>query len=251
MKPRYLFALLAIAFAIAGMVTGCQKRVPSGVAETALPPAVPSEQPPVAPDTAAAEATAPEQPAPPTSSTNWIGKSLGDFLRTTDYPTSYEMKTVPGAEAAEARISRMFKIEDRRALKSKIQEGENWMIIDLEANAMYGHRGQGNTVTKIPLSDFGKANDPNTSADKDATILREEVVDGHDCWVVRTSCIGPDNDVWIDKEQGLVRQVKRDGRTVSKYNYYRINEIADSEFEVPEGMEIKESNSFKDRARQP
>lgn len=255
MKSRYLFALLAIAFTIAGIVTGCQKRVPSGVAETARPPApppaAPSEQPPATPDTAATAATATEQPAPPATSTNWIGKPLGEFLKTIDYPTSYEMKTVPGPQATEAPGSTIFKLEDRRALKSKIQDGENWMIIDLEANVMYGYRGQANVITKIPLGDLGKNNDPNASADKEATILREEVVDGHDCWVVRTSCIGPENDVWVDKKEGLVRQVKRDAGTVSKYNYYRINEIPDSEFELPEGVEIRELKSSKGGAKRP
>jgi len=39
------------------------------------------------------------------------------------------------------------------------------------------------------------------------------------------------------------------GHGVSKYDYYRINEVPDNEFELPEGMEIEERESLEDRAR--
>ena len=241
MKRTYILGSLAVVLVIVAIAGGCSKAPLSEVGETATPPA--------APDTAAAEATAPEPPATVASANNWIGKPLGDFLDSIASPTSYEMKTVGAGQTREGPGSTLPQLEDGRAKKFKIYGLDNWAIIDLEGKVRYDYWGEGNTITKTPLPDAELVIDPNVSADKEATILREEVVEGHDCWVTKPACIDPGYEVcWVDKKQGLVHQVKR-GHAVTKYNYYRINEVPDSEFELPEGMEIEERESSENLGR--
>ncbi|MBD3292605.1 MAG: hypothetical protein GF393_06745 [Armatimonadia bacterium] len=167
---------------------------------------------------------------------DWIGRPLADFLASVDYPTSYEMRSsgAPGDGYT------LMLLEGREAQKVKIVEGERWMLIDVPEETMYGYAGREEVITRIALDDLGAVADPNASADREAKILREETVDGYDCWVVRGSCVGPENDIWVDRDVGLVRQVRRDSGDVTKFEYARINEVPESEFELPAGMPIKE-----------
>lgn len=252
MKRTYILGSLAAVLAIAAIAGGCSKLPRFEVGETATPPAAPPQESPAAPDTAAAEATAPEPPATVAGASNWIGKPLGDFLDSIASPTSYEMKTVGAGQTTEAPHSMLLQFENRSASKAKLPDGDKWVIIDFKAHVMYIYRGQGNVIVKSPPGHGLSTTwitDPNVSADKEATILREEVVDDYDCWVVKALSTDPDKEVWVDKKQGLVRQVKR-SYGVTKYDYYRINEVPDSEFELPEGMEIEERESFEDLGRE-
>jgi hypothetical protein len=174
---------------------------------------------------------------------DWIGKPLTEYLATIDYPETYELRSIPAGQEVEKPGKTLFKLEGREAKKVKVIDEGRWMLIDTEEKAMYGHRDEWETIRRLQLTDVEGFTDPNGAADMDSDILGEEVVDTHDCWVIETSSVGLENEVWVDKSSGLVRQVKRLGR-VHRYNYYRVNEIPDSEFELPEGMEVVERGIF-------
>jgi hypothetical protein len=73
-----------------------------------------------------------------------------------------------------------------------------------------------------------------------APSLGEGAVDGEPAWIVET--LGEDgkpDKLWIGQQHGLPRQMLVDGKTI-KLNYSRINEVPDSEFELPKGVTVQD-----------
>ena len=76
--------------------------------------------------------------------------------------------------------------------------------------------------------------------DPEVAITGGETVEDVPCWVFETTAEEEEAaavKVWLGKEYGPVRQVEQDGE-LTTFDYRRINAVPDSEFEVPEGVQI-------------
>jgi hypothetical protein len=82
--------------------------------------------------------------------------------------------------------------------------------------------------------------DPNTE------ITGSETIDGVECWVAETTDDEGDTvTTWVAKDNGLMQRMESD-EIIITYDYEQIGEVPDSEFEVPEGMEIREMPNMED-----
>ncbi len=175
----------------------------------------------------------------------WIGRPLQDYLATIDHPSSYELRSDSGMSTKTQRRT-LFKLIGGQATMVKVIEEGRWMLIDIKAGAMYAYRDGAEAIIKIPAPDLTGFSDPTGAAGMEGTIQRPETIEGHDCWVVQPSGVESRDEVWVDKETGLVRQVKRLGG-IHRFAYSRINEVPESEFALPEGVQVIERDVFGER----
>jgi len=175
----------------------------------------------------------------------WIGRPLQDYLATIDHPSSYELRSDSG-RSTETQRQTLFTLVGGHVTMVKVIEEGRWMLIDIEAGAMYAFKDGAEAIIKIPAADLAGFSDPTGAANMDGSIQRSETIDGHDCWVVRPSGIETRDEVWVDRETGLVRQVKRLG-VIHRFSYVRINEVPESEFALPEGAKVIERDVFGER----
>ena len=186
-------------------------------------------------------------PVEPGSAENpWIGKPLDDYLATIDYPTSYELRTVTPEMTIDAARRTLVKLLGGEVKTVKVIEEGRWMLIDIDAGAMCAFKDGAEAIIKIPAADLTGFSDPTGATGMNGTILRSEIIDGRDCWVVQPSGVEARDEVWVDKATGLVRQVKRPG-AIRRFSYSRINQVANSEFELPEGVKVIERDAFQER----
>lgn len=175
----------------------------------------------------------------------WIGRPLQDYLATIDHPSSYELRSDSGMSTKTQRQT-LFTLVGGHVTMVKVIEAGRWMLIDIEAEAMYAFKDGAEAIIKIPAADLTGFSDPTGAAGMDGTILRSETIDGHDCWVVQPSGVESRDEVWVDRRTGLVRQVKRLG-VIHRFAYSRINEVPESEFALPEGVRVIERDVFGER----
>lgn len=192
----------------------------------------------------------PERPSalpvePGSAEDPWIGKPLDDYLATIDHPSSYELRRDSGM-STKAQRRTLFKLISGQVSIVKVIEEDRWMLIDIEAGAMYACKDGTEAIIKIPAADLTGFSDPTGAAGMDGTIQRPETIEGHDCWVVQPSGVESRDEVWVDTGTGLVRQVKRLGG-VHRFSYSRINEVPESEFALPTGVRVIERDVFGER----
>jgi hypothetical protein len=176
----------------------------------------------------------------------WIGTPLQDYLATIDHPSSYELRNGASGKGTETQRRTLLKLVGGDAKTVKVIEEGRWMLIDIEAGAMYACKDGAEAIIKISAADLTGFSDPTGAAGMDGTIQRSETIDGHDCWAVQPSGVESRDEVWIDKVTGLVRQVKRLG-CIHRFSYARINEVPESEFALPEGVRVIERDVFGER----
>jgi len=164
--------------------------------------------------------------------------TLGEAMPAFDMPTSFEMTVQAGDEDAE---TLMMKMDGTEAVAFKAVTDEGTVIIDMADRAMYMYDPEKNEALKMPMGDEDEdMPNPYDFYSDDLKVSGSETIDGVDCWVVE----GTENEdapgkAWIGKADGLMRQAQ-DGDDLIKFTYTRINEIPDSEFELPADVTIQD-----------
>lgn len=188
----------------------------------------------------------PEPEAPPTApetpSAGVAGK-LGDIIAR--MPSSFEATvTITPAEGEPRTTTVALQMAGGRPLRMKTEapEQQGTMVVDYQQKRMFmwdAARGQGMSV---PLTD-AQANLPESAyadVDPEIAISGSEVVNGVDCWVVETTDDqGQTVTTWYAKENSLVQKVEAESVTMT-YEYSRVGDVPDSEFEVPADITFRE-----------
>jgi hypothetical protein len=102
---------------------------------------------------------------------------------------------------------------------------------------MYMWETGATTAMKMAIPE--EAANPYEDVDLATEIAGEDVVDGVECWVTETTKDDTQVRTWWGKDDGLMRRVES-GDTVSLFEYEQIGSVPESEFELPEGMTVKE-----------
>ncbi len=213
---KILLVTLSV-FVLMAVISGCPK-APSdaegpGMSEMLPPPeAVPDEGPSAEPGT------------------------LAEALKTVTAPDSYEMTmTIDDKDMVQ-----LVALKDGVVVKIVIKDETGPIFVDMAEKTMFAYNPEDNTAMSLPIEEGEDMPVMGTDMlDQDVEILATEDVDGVACWVVETTAKGQDEKakIWIDKETGLMRKGDADGEMMV-FKYDRINEIADDEFELPEGVEV-------------
>lgn len=224
---RWMVGTAMAASLLAGMLAGCPGR--------------PEPEAPIAPDAGMpAEVTPPVDEGAPSAG---AASKLGDIIAL--MPASFEATiTITPAEGEPQTTTVALQMADGKPLRMKTEapEQQGTMVVDYQQKKMYmwdEARGQGMSV---PLSD-AQANLPESAyadVDPEIKISGSEVVNGVDCWVVETTDDqGRTVTTWYAKDNGLVQKVEAENVTMT-YEYSRVGDVPDSEFEVPADITFRE-----------
>ncbi len=185
----------------------------------------------------------PPDGGPPAADIPADAETLSDVLGSFQMPTSFVMTIVESSgEAAEESGARIaMKMDGEQAAKMRMEEegGAEVLIMDLGASVMYSYNTSSNEGFKMPLGEEEAQGAPAPWEDYDpeAKVVGSEEMDGVDCWVVEVTGDDGPGKMWIGKRDGLMRKAEGpDGSAV--FTYTDIDAVADSEFDVPEGIEM-------------
>lgn len=144
----------------------------------------------------------------------------------------------------------LVKMEDGKVVRmlTETDEDGSALIYLLDKREYYIYNAKDKSAMKMPMGDDdeapGEIGSMDTSFDMDdfeehPENYKTETIDGVECWLVEVPYMGDRlPKLWVDKEWGLMRQTKA-GDMTTKYNYTRINEISDDEFELPAGTNVQ------------
>ncbi len=221
-KTTQTVAVVACLVLLAVVLAGCTKAQPPATGPGPMPAGRPAGAPPG------------EVGAEPST--------LAEVVAAREELESYEMTiSLPEGD----KVTQLVKLEDGELVRAKmITEGDEWMLVDKAEGVIYTYSPEMQAAVKLPMeSGEGEGTEMPTidvdSFDADAAIVGSETIDGVDCWVVDTIVKEEGNEakVWVGKEDGLLRQAEAEGKVI-KFTYDKINAVPDSEFELPEGIEI-------------
>ena len=221
-KTTQTVAVVACLVLLALVLAGCTKAQPPATGPGPMPAGRPAVAPPA------------EVGAEP--------GTLAEAVAVREGLQSYEMTmTIPDEE----KITQLVKLEGGELVGVKmIMGGDEWMLVDKAEGVIYAYSPEMEAAVKLPMeSGEGEGTEMPTidvdSFDADAAIVGSETIDGVDCWVVDTTVKVEGNEakIWVGKEDGLLRQAEAEGEVI-KFTYDKINAVPDSEFELPEGIEI-------------
>ena len=165
-----------------------------------------------------------------------IGSQLEALLTDVEPPQSYEMRSLP--PGGEPSMSMIVMMGDKQPVKIKTMHEDGWMLVDLEHGGTYAFEPNENIIMKMPTGTSADVQmSPGDFVHPESTVIGKDRVDGVKCWVVESK-VGPmESKVWIGTKDGLPRQFEtEDG--ITRFLYSRIDEIADSEFDLPDGVPV-------------
>lgn len=230
-ESKRVLMLVAVA-ALVTVIAGCpQAKAPDEIIPEDQLPAGAANMPAETPADSGAAVAIPDSVS-----------TLGEAMPAFDMPSSFEMTVQAGDEDAE---TLMMKMDGAKAVAFKAVTDEGVVIIDMVAKAMYMYDPDKNEGMKMPMSeDDADMPNPYDFYKDDLKVSGSETIDGVDCWIVE----GMDdenapNKAWVGKADGLMRQAQ-DGEDLIKFTYSRINDIPDSEFELPEGIKLQDMGAM-------
>jgi hypothetical protein len=155
------------------------------------------------------------------------------------WPSSFVMTQTLTKEGSEEEmvVVASVKMGDEGPEKIKTQVDEGAGLIDFAGKTMYMWETGATTAMKMAIPE--EAANPYEDVDLATEIAGEDVVDGVECWVTETTKDDTQVRTWWGKDDGLMRRVES-GDTVSLFEYEQIGSVPESEFELPEGMTVKE-----------
>ena len=164
---------------------------------------------------------------------------------------SYVMvMTTPQGQA----VKQAVKLENGKPVRMKVTSGpgQDYVLMLLDQAEFYMYQAKQKTAMKMPLpppdqkqpAALGQLPSvPKLEDLKAPAAPQTEMVDGVECWVFETLSVGGQGAtrVWLDQQWGLPRQMDLGGK-LTKLKYFKINQVLDSEFELPAGTKITEAS---------
>lgn len=179
----------------------------------------------------------------PVATPDMTGKPLAEALAAVERPESFEATVT----MADGKSMTMLVKGNWEVMRMTTDEG--FVQIDEPASAMYMYDKAQNMAMKMDMTaasedeEFRELGDPMEEVDQAAPILGEEEIDGAKCWTIQTTAKGEEAGeqakMWILADSGLPRRMQS-GENVTDFEYSRINELTDADFEMPEGCEVQE-----------
>ncbi len=217
-----LLLLAAVVVCAFGAFAGCSKKQSA---------TTPQEE-----TSASAPSPAPAPPAAVDGSKEAVWSDLSGKRKSV---TSYIMVMDTGGHEMRTAL----KMKDGQVVRLKANAGDKgWALTQFDKKVQYAYDPTTRTAMKMPLTE---GMDAQADLDQKLPDLKDlktvspkftsEKVDGVACWRVDVE----GGSAWVDKEYGLPRQYKAEGKT-TKVKYEKINAVPDSEFELPAGTKVKD-----------
>jgi len=151
---------------------------------------------------------------------------------------SYKVTMQQGAQ----KITQYVKMKDGKPSRMRMETGQAWVLVQIDTKSVFLYNPQQKVAMKT-TTDKGAMADQSTLDDiemiqKGNPKVTSDKLDGADCWIVSMTAKNQAT-VWIDKKQGLIRQLKQKNITV-KLKVEDVNAVADSQFELPADTKVQD-----------
>ena len=166
-------------------------------------------------------------------------ETFGEAMKAFNMPTSFEMAIESSDEDTPG--SMIMKMDGAEMLAMRMEMDGDVMLFNMSDKVMYMYDVEENKAMKMPVGE-DDGDTPNLYGfyQDDLKVSGSETVDGVDCWVIDgIDDANAPGKVWVGKADGLMRQAQDDDEMI-KFTYSRINEVPDSEFDLPEGVEVED-----------
>jgi outer membrane lipoprotein-sorting protein len=167
--------------------------------------------------------------------------TLAEALKTVTLPETVAM-TGTGVDGKE--MTQLLLFKNGKPAKAAIVHDSGTIFVDLETKEALAYDPNDKIAMKLSIDDEGEdgADMPvldTSGLPETAKIIATENVGGAACWVVKSKMTGAEGEgkFWVDKKTGLLHKAEMEGDTV-EFTFERLNEVAASEFELPEGIEV-------------
>ncbi len=224
-----MWGVVLLAVVLVAAVAGCAKKTPTA------PPMI-EPAPPMPADEAGTGIPA-DAPAEAAGEPG----TLAEALKTVTPPDTVQMT---GKDEKGEEMIQLLSFKDGTLVKAAMVDDTGTVFIDLEAKEALAYNPEQKMAIKLSLDEEGEegADMPVLAASglqQDAKIVATEDVGGAACWVVKSTMAGAEDEgkFWVDKKTGLLRKAEMEGEAV-EFALERINEVAASEFELPDGVEV-------------
>ncbi len=231
-----MLGVVLLAVVLVAAVAGCAKKTPTA------PPMI-EPAPPMPGDEAG---TGMPADAPAEAAAGEVG-TLAEALKTVTPPDTVAMITTDdkGKE-----MTQLLSFKDGKLVKAAMVTDSGTLFVDFETKEALTYDLEQKMAFKIPLGEEGEegADMPVLDASglqQDAKIVATEDVGGAACWVMTSTMSGAEGEgkFWVDKKTGLLRKGEMQGDAI-EFTFERINEVAASEFELPEGTEVMDMSDM-------
>ena len=246
---RMLFCSLAILILVAmlllsacnGSVTTTTTQPPTTTTApptTTTAPPTTTTQPPTTTTTQPPTTTTTE---PPTTTT---GETLEEILGHAAGITTMKYDMLVTSPGTQTMTTRTWIKNNKMKLEMTVEGQTIITLLDMDAHTMYLYYPDQNMAMGMTYEPTETAMDEAQSIpDYNPTIIGTETLDGKFCLVVEYTAEGATTKMWIWKENGFpirIEMTTSEGKTVVEYKNIDFSDILDSEFELPEGVEILE-----------
>jgi len=177
-----------------------------------------------------------------TTSASSSSSELDDIFANTAAMSSvkYDMvSTVPGQDPV---TQKFWTKKNKMRIESTMEGSTSIMFIDTEAKTMITYLPDQNMAMKMDYSQAPQsAADEESIQEKKPVVTGTEVIDGKTCLVVTYSEGDVSAKAWIWKDKGLTIRIETtstEGTMVMEMQNIDFSDIADSMFELPEGIEV-------------
>lgn len=181
---------------------------------------------------------------------NRVPATLAEALRQCEPPESYQLSM---AVSPNQSVTELVRFENGVPVRIIMKVSDYWFLTARDEEVRYMYHPKDNTAFRIPLSHdelaaaMAECSDVGKAFDTEVPIIGTQMLDGVRCWVAETQ--GRERPgafrvwrgsikIWVDQQYGLLRQ-SQFGEDITELKYSRINEVPNSEFELPEGVEVR------------
>jgi len=176
-----------------------------------------------------------------TTTENVVPELKGDFSN-----ISYtETITMPGNVTE----SKMWIKEGNVKRETELDEVKTIFIVNTDKAEYISYNSNQEFATKINFESYEDAETPLDKSEKIPDIginfLSDENFDGKSCKVISYTASGQSVKTWVWKENGMPLKIENDspgGKTTIEYKNVIIGSVKDSDFDLPNNIEIKEFN---------
>jgi len=233
MKNNIIPGLLALLLMTTLLITGCG----GGGDTTATTSPAPAATTP--------KTTSPGTPTTTPPATTTSGKTLGEILGLAAGITSvkYDMvMTVPGSPV----MNQTVWVKGNKMRTEITTGGQNTiMLMDIDAKTMYTYMPAQNMALKMTWNPTttSAVDDTEAISKYNPTIVGTDTIDGKKCTVVQYTIEGQTTKMWLWQDHGFPLRVEAttpQGKTTMEYKNIQFNDIPDSLFTLPAGVQIQQ-----------
>ncbi|NLV17683.1 MAG: DUF4412 domain-containing protein [Syntrophomonadaceae bacterium] len=198
------------------------------------------------------------QPSEPTGSDSSAGNDqiqVEDLLSKGENISGLSFDSVISQEGSEIMVTKVWQKGSNMRIEMDMpaDEGKMVSLVRGDEQVMYSYNEAQGMAMKMPLAQ----SEVNTETPEDyiagltaenMKYVKTEIIDGRQCQVYDVSTADAESRMWIWKDYGLplkIETIVEGEAMVFEYRNIKVGDIADSQFELPAGIEVMDLENMQ------